>query len=190
MHYDKLDLAALQGSLLVADETVKMNNVEANALNGTLGMTGYYSTKLDAKKPDIAMTYNVMGVDIQKTFFTFNTVQKLMPVGQFLAGKLTSSFNVTGKLGDNMMPDMSTLTGNGDLLLIEGVLSKFQPVEKIASTLSISQLQQISMKDVKTFFEFTNGKVFIKPFTLKLKDIEMEIGGSHSLTNCWIIPLI
>lgn len=180
IHYDKLDLAALQGSLLVADETVKMNNVKANALNGQLGVSGYYSTKLDAKKPDIALTYNVVGVDIQKTFYAFNTVQKLMPVGQFLAGKLTSSFNMTGKLGDNMMPDMNTLTGNGDLLLIEGVLSKFQPVEKIASTLNISQLQQISLKDVKTFFEFTNGKVFIKPFTVKVKDIEMEIGGSHS----------
>lgn len=179
VHYDKLDMSNISGALKVANETVEMNNIKAKALNGDVAFTGFYSTKLDTKKPDISMTYNVNNVDIQKTFYAFNTVQKLMPVGQFLAGKLTSSLTLTGKLGDNMMPDLSTLTGNGNLLLLEGLLSKFSPVDKIASTLNVAQLQNISMKDVKTFFEFTNGKVFVKPFTVKVKDIEMEVGGSH-----------
>lgn len=179
VHYDKLDMNNISGALKVSNETVSMENVKAKALNGDLTFTGFYSTKFNVKKPDISFTYNVNNVDIQKTFYAFNTVQKLMPVGQFLAGKLTSSLTLTGKLGDNMMPDMNTLTGNGNVLLIEGLLSKFAPVEKIASTLNVAQLQSISMKDVKTFFEFTNGKVFVKPFTVKVKDIEMEIGGSH-----------
>ena len=76
-----------------------------------------------------------------------------------------------------MSIDMSTLSGNGNLLLIEGFLSKFAPLDKIASTLNVSQLQQISLKDVKTYFEFSNGKLLVKPFTVKIKDIEMEIGG-------------
>lgn len=179
VHYDKLDMSNISGALKVANETVEMNNVKAKALNGDVAFTGFYSTKLNTKKPDISMTYNVNNVDIQKTFYAFNTVQKLMPVGQFLSGKLTSSLTLTGKLGDNMMPELSTLTGNGNLLLLEGLLSKFSPVDKIASTLNVAQLQNISMKDVKTFFEFTNGKVFVKPFTVKVKDIEMEVGGSH-----------
>jgi hypothetical protein len=179
VQYDKLDMSNISGSLKVANETVTMENVKAKALNGDFAVTGFYSTKLDTKKPDISLTYNVSNVDIQKTFYAFNTIQKLMPVGQYLAGKLTSSLTLTGKLGDNMMPDMSTLTGNGNLLLIEGLLSKFAPIDKIASTLNVAQLQNLSLKDIKTFFEFTNGKIFIKPFKVKLKDIEMEIGGSH-----------
>jgi hypothetical protein len=47
-------------------------------------------------------------------------MQKLMPVGKFLAGKLSSQFNMTGKLNGDMFPDLSTLTGNGNLLLIQG----------------------------------------------------------------------
>jgi len=183
LHYDKLDMSALTGSLIIADETVKLNNVKAKALNGDLAMTGYYSTKLDTKKPDIAFTYNVNNVDIQKTFYAFNTLQKLMPIGQFLSGKLTSQLALTGKLGENMMPDLNSLTGNGNFLMIEGLLSKFEPLNKIAQTLSVQQLQNISTKDIKTFFEFTNGKVFVKPFSTKVSDIDMEIGGSHSLTQ-------
>lgn len=183
LHYDKIDMQQVAGSLQIANETVNISNVKANALDGQLAMTGYYTTKMDTKKPDVGFTYNVSNVDIQKTFYAFNTVQKLMPVGQFLAGKLTSQLKLVGKLGDNMMPDMNTLTGDGNLLLLEGLLSKFAPVEKIAQTLSISQLQQVSLKDIKSYFQFTEGKVFIKPFNVKVKDIDMEIGGTHSFAQ-------
>jgi hypothetical protein len=109
-------------------------------------------------------------------------VQKLMPIGQFIAGNLTSNLKMSGRLGEEMMPDLGTLSGDGALFLIDGFLSKFKPLEKMASTLNIESLQAISLKDIKTHFEFANGKVLIKkPFIVKIKDIEMEIGGSHGL---------
>ena len=183
VHYDNLDIQNLTGSLLIADETVKLNNVKGNALDGTIGISGYYSTKLSKKKPDISLTYDVKNVDIEKTFVAFNTVQKLMPIGKFLAGKLNSQLTLTGKLGDNMMPDLNTLSGIGNALMIEGALSKFQPLDKLSQTLNVSALQNISAKDIKTYFEFANGKVLVKPFTLKVKDIDMEIGGLHGLNQ-------
>lgn len=177
LHYDKIDIKNLTGSLQVQDESVKLNNIRGDALDGSVTINGSYSTKENKAKPAIAMSYNVDKVDIQKTFYAFNTVQKLMPIGKFLAGKLTSSLSANGKLGEGMNIDMSTLSGSGNLLLIEGFLSKFAPLDKIASTLNVTQLQQISLKDVKSYFEFSNGKMLVKPFTVKIKDIEMEIGG-------------
>jgi hypothetical protein len=64
-------------------------------------------------------------------------------------------------------------------LLIQGVLSKFQPLDKLASTLNVDALKDVSLKDIKSHFEFANGKVLIKPFNVKVKDIDMEIGGMH-----------
>jgi hypothetical protein len=175
--YDKTDIDNLSGTLKINNETVFINNVKGNALDGTMAVNGQYSTLQSKSKPDIALDYAVTGVDVQKTFYAFNTVQKLMPIGKFIAGKLTSSMTMKGKLGDNMMPDMSTLTGNGNLLLIEGFLSKFAPLDKIASTLNVKALEQISVKDIKNYFEFSNGKVLIKPFKVKVANIDMEIGG-------------
>ena len=177
LQYDKIDIQNLTGNLQVKDETVKLNNVSGNALDGTMKINGSYSTKENKIKPLIAMSYDVAGVDIQKTFYAFNTAQKLMPIGKFLSGKLTSVLSANGKLGDGMSVDMSTISGNGNLFLIEGFLSKFAPLDKIASVLNVKELQQLSMKNVKTFFEFSNGKLLVKPFTIKVKNIEMEIGG-------------
>lgn len=183
IHYNNIDLDAVNGSLLIANEAVNLNNVKASALNGIINFNGYYSTKLSATKPDIAITYNVANIDIQKAFTTFNTVEKLMPIAPYLSGKLTSQLTLTGKLDNNLMPMLNSLTGNGNVLLIEGLLSKFAPLEKLAQTLSVQQLQNISLKEVKTFFDFTNGNVLIKPFTVKLNDIELEIAGTHSFAQ-------
>lgn len=181
LKYDKIDIQNLSGGLQVKDEAVKLNNVSGNALDGTIKINGLYSTKESKTKPAIAMSYDVAKVDIQKTFYAFNTAQKLMPIGKYLSGKLTSVLSATGKLGDNMNIDMSTISGNGNLFLIEGFLSKFAPLDKIASVLNVKELQSISMKDVKTFFDFSNGKLLIKPFTVKVKNIEMEIGGLQGI---------
>jgi hypothetical protein len=111
VHYDKLDIKNLSGTLQIGDETVQLKNVKGNALDGTMIINGSYSTAESKKQPAITLTYDVKDLDVEKTFYAFNTVQKLMPIGQFVAGKLNSQLTMKGKLGENMMPDLSSLTG-------------------------------------------------------------------------------
>ncbi|HLG41260.1 MAG TPA: AsmA-like C-terminal region-containing protein [Chitinophagaceae bacterium] len=177
--YDKVDYNNINGTLVLNDETVKLQNIKTEALDGTVTFNGSYSTKTNKKEPAINLAYDVKDVDVQKAFYSFNTIQKLMPIGQFLAGKLQSQLSMTGNLNGDMMPDLSTLTGKGNLLLIEGLLKKFAPLEKIANTLQIAELKSITIKDIKNYIEFANGKVLVKPFIVKVKDIEMQIGGMH-----------
>lgn len=177
--YDNLLMENVSGTLLLSNETIKLNNVKGNALEGTMEVNGSYSTRENKKKPAIALSYDVKDLDVQKTFNTFNTVQKLMPIGKFLSGKLDSKLSMTGLLGENMFPDLTTLNGEGNIFLIEGLLQKFKPLEKLAERLNVDALKDVSLREVREQFEFSAGKVFVKPFKIKLKDIEMEVGGSH-----------
>jgi hypothetical protein len=59
------------------------------------------------------------------------------------------------------------------------VLKNFAPLEKMATLLQIDRLQSISVRDIKNYFEFANGKVMVKPFTIKIDSIEMLISGFH-----------
>ncbi|WP_205510919.1 AsmA-like C-terminal region-containing protein [Longitalea arenae] len=181
VRYDKVDYRNIAGTVAIKDETVSLKDVKMQALDGNIALGGTYSTKLSKKKPDISLTYDIQNLDIQKSFFAFNTFQKLMPIGQFISGKLTSKLTMNGKLGETMMPDLGTLTGNGSLLLLEGVLNKFAPLEKLANTLDINSLKAITLKDVKSYFDIADGKVFVKPFNVKVQDMNMEIGGKHGL---------
>lgn len=179
VHYDKVDLSQLSGTLRISDQTVTMKDIRANALQGTMKIDGTYSTKENKQKPDISLTYDVKELDVQQTFKAFNTVQKLMPIAQFLSGKLSSQLTVKGKLGGDMTPDLSTLSGDGNLLLIQGFLKKFAPLDQLANQLNVSALQDISVRDIKNYFAFENGRMTVNPFRVKLSNMNMLIGGSH-----------
>ncbi|MBI1342823.1 MAG: hypothetical protein GC171_07815 [Terrimonas sp.] len=181
VRYDKVAYNQINGRLVMADETIKLENVKTSALDGDMTFNGSYATKDSKKDPAISIQYDINNVDVQKAFFAFNTIQQLMPIGQFIAGRLSSELSMTGHLNGSMVPEINTLTGKGNFLLIEGVLSKFKPLEKIAGLLQIDDLKGISLKDIKNYIEFANGKVLVKPFTVKVKDIEMEIGGLHGI---------
>ncbi len=177
--YDNLLMQQVSGSLKIAEETVKLADVKGNALDGTIIVNGSYSTRHDKKNPAIALQYDVENLDIQKTFNTFNTVQKLMPIGKFLGGSINSTLSMTGKLGEDMFPDLNTLTGEGTIFLIHGLLTKFEPVDRLATRLNINELKNLSLREVREHFEFSGGKVFVKPFSVKVNNIQMEIGGMH-----------
>ena len=179
MHYDKVDYTNLSGSLAINDETIALKDVAMNALDGKLIASGFYSTKKSKSEPEFSLNYDMTGLDIQKTFLAFNTVQKIMPAAQFINGQMSSKSSLNGRMRSDMSPDLNSLTGKGTLNIINGALKNFAPVEKIAQMLHIDQLNNLALKDVNFSFEFANGKVLVKPFHVKAAGLDMEIGGMH-----------
>lgn len=177
--YDKVNYNNINGVMSIGNEAVKFQNLKANALDGSLLLNGSYSTKTNKTQPEMGLSYVIKDMSVQQAFFSYNTIQAIMPIGKFLDGKLSSELTMTGNLKGNMLPDLKTLSGKGNLLLLQGVLKKFAPLEKLATALQIDRLKAISVKDIKNYIEFANGKVLVKPFTLKIEDIEMQIGGTH-----------
>lgn len=179
VQYDNVDYNNVNGELQIREQKISFKNIRTDVLDGNAVINGSYSTLLHKTEPDIGFSYTIRNMDIQKAFQAYNTIQFLMPIGKFLSGKLNSELSLTGNLQADMFPKLNSLTGNGNLLLLQGVLKKFAPLEKLATVLQIDRLKSISVRDIRNYIEFTNGKVLVKPFTLKIDDIEMEIGGFH-----------
>ncbi|WP_431217448.1 AsmA-like C-terminal region-containing protein [Puia sp. P3] len=158
-------------------------------MDGTLAISGSYSTKNGVQHPDIAFSYDVQQLDVQKTYGAFVSMQSLMPAAKYIAGKFSSQLTMKGRLGADMKPDMNSLTGGGKLLLANGALKGFAPTDVLASTLHLDELKDINLKDIKTSYTFRNGRVIVDPFPVKLKDIDMEVGGPTGLTRRWTIRL-
>ena len=179
LKYDNLTLTAVKGTLVIRNEIVNLQSVTGNALDGTIKIDGFYSTKTDKKTPDIQFDYALANVDVQKTYTAFNTVQKMMPAAKYVSGKVSSTLGMTGKLGGDMSPVLNTLTGKGDLNLIGCTLSNFPITDQLADKLHLTQFKTIKLNDVKETFSFENGRVTVQPFKMKIGDIDAEIAGSH-----------
>eukprot|EP01030_Chromulinospumella_sphaerica_P029634 gene29634-30085_t len=136
--YDNMTLTGVSGGLAIANEAVTLKNLSGKALDGTFRMSGSYSTKANKKNPAIAFDYGVQAVDIQKTYNTFATVQKMMPAAKYMSGKVTSNLTVNGKMNPDMSPDVNSLTGKGDLMLLGGLLSGFPITDQLADKLKLT----------------------------------------------------
>lgn len=177
--YDNINLTNVQGGLAIRNQSILLQNISANGLDGVIKMNGSYSTKNDKKNPDIAFDYSVQAVDVQKTYTTFATIQKMMPFAKYASGKVTSNLSMNGKLGADMSPVMNTLSGKGDMMMLSGVLSGFPVTDQMAEKLHLSQFKTITLKDSKLFFTFENGRLIIQPYKTTISGIDAEIGGSN-----------
>ena len=85
--YDKVIYKNINGSLIVNDETVKLQNVRTEALDGVINFSGSYSTKTDKKQPDIALSYDVQNIDVQKHFIRSIRFKSLCPLWSIPCGQ-------------------------------------------------------------------------------------------------------
>jgi hypothetical protein len=179
LHYDNLDLQNVSGKLVVSGEKVHFIDVNAKGLDGDIVLNGAYSTLESKENPDIALNYDVKGLDIQKTFFAFNTIRRIMPVAKFIEGNLNAHMSLNGQLHEDMIPDLQTMNGEGTVQLLSGTMKDFGPLDKLSQSMDIAALKNVLLKDIKADFVFKNGKVTVSPFPIHTNDIDMEIGGTH-----------
>ena len=181
--YDKIEMSNISGNLLVRDRTVLLNDVQGKGLGGTILMSGTYDTQ-ERNKPAFNIKYDMTNMDFQESFAALNTFQKLAPIGRFVNGNYTTSLIMEGQIGDNLLPDLGSLSAKGYLETINGIISGFRPLEIIGNTLDIQELKDSApIAQTRNWFEIKEGRIELKEFDYLLEDIAMKIGGSHSITQ-------
>lgn len=179
LHYDDLDLQHLSGKLNISDETIKFNDFKGDALEGNITLGGTYSTKEGRERPEVDLTYAVDGLDLQKTLFTFHFLQNMMPIGKFMSGKFDARMSMAGRLGADMSPEPKTLHGAGAIILHQGSIRDFAPLDQVFQSLDIAARKEIALENIKTDFSYENGKMTMDPFIVHTDDLDMEIFGKH-----------
>lgn len=175
--YDNVVLENLDGSLLIRDQSLKMDNLSFTTLGGALKMSGIYATP-ERKKANIAFNFDMNGVDIQQAVKTFNTVKKMATIAERTSGRVSTQFTMNGQLDEYMQPLLNTLTGGG-LLSTASVSIKGSPAMlKVADALKLDQFRQLDVNNVKLSFKFENGRVNVAPFPVILAGIPTTVSGS------------
>ncbi|MBK8877751.1 MAG: hypothetical protein IPN74_04155 [Haliscomenobacter sp.] len=181
--YTDYTIKNLKGVLEVADRTVALRDLSGESLGGKLGFNGLYDTRNKAN-PQYSARLDLSRMDFQQSFKALNTFQTLAPIGQFITGIFSSTFSMEGSLGNNMMPKLTDLTAKGFLETINGTIKGFKPLQVLAANLNMEELKEdIRIIDTRNWVEVKQGVMEVKPFDVKVKDIQMTIAGTHSLTQ-------
>ncbi|MAX69567.1 MAG: AsmA family protein [Flavobacteriaceae bacterium] len=180
--YDNLNLKNVKGQLVIKDQNASLKNMTTDIFNGQLGLSGNVSTK--EAKPKFDMQLAIQQFDISQSFQDLEMLKALAPIAKVIQGKLNSTIDISGLLGEDFAPDLSTISGNAlaELLTSNVDVSKSPLLAGLDNKLDFLDLQNLQ-KNINTTLSFENGQVSVKPFTLKYKDIPIEISGMHTFSN-------
>lgn len=180
--YTNMELRNIDCTMKVADEMAAIENMTTNTLGGKIAMQGAYNTK-DKENPKFDFKYDIANVDFKQSFNTLNTFQAAAPIGKYIDGKFNTTLVMDGFLGKDMMPRLNSLSADGFLETIKGVIEGAPALNAVSDKLGVSYFSQMEFLNTKNWFTIKDGKVEVKEFDYTYKDIDMKIGGWHGLTQ-------
>lgn len=181
--YDNLTLKDVKGSLNIADGKAQLNNMTSSIFDGNLSLNGLVDTTKE--QSTFKMQLGASNFNISESFNGLDMLQALAPIAKALEGKLNSSIDISGTLGQDFTPILNTISGDAFAELLTG---EFKPKNEqlftaLENKLSFLDFSKLNLKDLTAKLSFNNGQVNVQPFDIKYKDIKMTIGGSHSFSN-------
>ncbi|MFK8267760.1 AsmA family protein [Capnocytophaga cynodegmi] len=177
--YDNLQLKNVSGKLIVRDEKVSLENLSTDIFGGKITISGNVSTKESIPDFDVKLLMNKLNVP--EAFKNIDMLAKIAPIANVVQGFINTDINVSGKLNDDLTPNLNTISGDLLASLINSrVKAEESPLlSSLDSHFSGLNLSNLNLNDLKTSLQFENGKVKFKPFTLKYKDVAINVDGSH-----------
>ncbi len=194
MLYDNLTINDITGSVKIKDSKLTMDQLKMDLkdLEGTMMLTGVYNTQ-NIRKPLVDFDIDIANFDITKTFKTFNSVQKLAPIGQYAKGKFGTQLKFKTSLDSKMEPDMKTLSGGGKLMTNSVVVEGFEPINKLADALKQPKYKKLTLENVNATFKFVDGRVEVEEMPIKSGNIAGTVKGStgfdQTIDYTWILEI-
>lgn len=181
--YDNITLANVSGALLIKDEAVSLKNVKTDAFGGQIGFTGNVSTKEEISK--FNMNLDLEKLRISEAFSDLEMLKAIAPIAKSIEGKINSTINVSGLLGEDMTPNLNSISGDlfGKLLNPQLKPSKSKLLSTVSSKVDFLDVSKLNLDGINALLTFNKGQVTIKPFDLNYKDIGIKVGGKHGFNN-------
>lgn len=182
--YDNLDLRNAKGQVVVRNKQVKLNDMVFTTLGGQFAATGTYDAR-DLAHPAFDMALGIKDLNFQQAYTAFNTVKTLAPAAKYLNGNFSTAMKLSGNLGQDMMPVMSTVKGKAAVEILKATLDQLPAMQKITSLTNLPSLKQMVLKDQKMNLDVSNGNVVVQPMEIKVPgdDVKMSFGGTSSLVG-------
>ncbi len=175
--YDNLTLKDLNGTLLVKNGTIRMNNLIFNTLGGTIRTSGLYDSR-NVAKPLFDFDLDVLNMGLGLAAQNFNTVQTFAPIAKSVDGDFTTQFKMKGVLGQDMMPNLMTITGGGNALLKSAAFKQDPLMKSIVAQTGLKQLENSVLKDVAMKLSIREGRMHVAPYSFALGECVAGVEGS------------
>ncbi len=176
--YDQVEMKNVSGIMILKNQQAILKNVKASMLQGDVAFNGLVNTQVAPSLFDVDM--KIDGFNIASSFTQLETFQKLIPIATALKGSYNSAFKIKGNLNDDFSLNINSIDGNAlAQLFVKNLNTNLPLFTALGSQLQFLDVTKLNLDKLKTALTFKNGRVEVKPFDVKYKDITMHVSGNH-----------
>lgn len=176
--YNPYKLANVVAQIAYEEQKLSFNPLSANLLQGKMSMEGSLDAA-QADKPKVNINFAIQNFDIPAAYKTIGLLQQAAPIAEQASGSFSTNFTMKGQLDKTYSPVYESLEGGGTLKTSQLQIESISSLKKIGDLLGKGDKYDRLVTDGLNFsFEFLNGRVYQKPFDIKLGNNNALVSGS------------
>lgn len=178
--FNKMTFNDFRGLLTVKNSRIDMQNLSLKTMGGSVVVNGAYATPTGAY-PALNAGFALKEIAFVEAYNDLDVIRQLAPIFSGLTGHFSGEVRVDTALDAKMSPIMNTLSAYGALSTKDLSLRDMPFLDQIADIVKKPSLKTSKVKDLNISFTVDKGRVYTKPFELKIEDYVMVLSGSTGL---------
>lgn len=181
LHFRRFEGRHIQGKIVVKDQKAVTDNITLAMAGGKLSLAG----TVDAQQGDLNM-YTVAqleGIYIDSLFYVLENFHQDFLTDRHLKGKLFSDIDLSMKLDKNGTFDWRALEGSVDVLLKNGELNNFEPMQQLAKYVEEAHLARLRFAELKNKIKIKDRTIHIPPMKVHSNITQIQVSGKHSFNK-------
>ena len=182
LKYDRLPSSDITVNLVYKPGLLTFNSFKMKSLNGSVSGNGFIAQNSTGS----LMTkgnFNIFGVNINKTFRTFNNFGQEFLKAENIAGNLTGSLTLLLPLDSLLKPQIKSVVAEGKYVISDGALIDFEPVRQLSSFIELSDLEDIRFDKLENDFFIRNYSLYIPQMEVISSAADLSVNGKHDFNN-------
>jgi hypothetical protein len=182
VQYTNLALGDVQGKITVRDQTLRFENVGMKAFGGSLVLNGLYDSHAhNPDAPKTALDLKITSVDVAQTFAAFESLRAIAPMVDYMRGTFSAGLSLQSDFDGKLKPVWDSFNSAGGVTLSPLRFEGFKPLNQAADLLKLDFLRDPTILKMNPYYEIKNGRLYVKPFSVKLGGTDVLISGSNGL---------
>lgn len=171
----------LGGEFLYSQKGFEGRNWRFNALSGT-AQSSFLLEDL-GKTQRFTNQSTLTNINIQQLFQSFDNFGQEALTAKNITGVGNCDLRFTLDFDEHWQPDVTTLVLQSDLVIQNGRLVDFTPLENLSKFVAISELQDVRFATLSNVISIQNQIITIPEMTITSSAIELGLAGTHSFEN-------
>lgn len=161
----------LQGNISASEKVLRLKDVSLQTLDGSINATGTINLR-NPKEPQFDFSTEVNGVD------SHTLLKRFTSFGEHLFGKFSVTAALKGALNDTLGLISKSLSGDGNVRLVDGKLTGYPVLTRLSSFLDLPELREFAFKSCSGAFKISDGKI-------NLPDVKIGASSHDFLLSGW-----